>query len=180
MALYLLPFFFIYSVILYFLVTTYCCVWQGTCNLFKNILIYMILRVLNSNCICVGRKVQKQPPEVLCRNNLKISQNLQENICARVSFLIKLTLLKRRFWNRCFPASFVKFSWTPFYRTPPDDCFYEWVKQVFKLDIREECDLAVETFCRHRRFTFKKYLMRSYYSILFLMWNFKNQWVSTK
>ena len=48
---------------------------------------------------------------------LEISQNLQENTCARVTFLIKLqalglrpaTLLKKRLWNRRFPVDFVKF-----------------------------------------------------------------------
>ena len=38
---------------------------------------------------------------------LEISQNSQENTCARVSFLI--TLLKKRPWHRCFPVNFVKF-----------------------------------------------------------------------
>ena len=55
---------------------------------------------------------------------LEILQNLQENTCARVSFLIKLqswglrstTLFKKRLWRRCFPVNFVKFSF--FYRTP--------------------------------------------------------------
>ena len=57
---------------------------------------------------------------------LKISQNSQENTCARVSFLIKLhaiggvlrrsaTLLKKRLWHRCFPVNFPKFSRTPFF-----------------------------------------------------------------
>ena len=50
---------------------------------------------------------------------LEISQNSQENTCARVSFLIKLqtrpaTLLKKRLWHRCFPVNFVKFLRTPF------------------------------------------------------------------
>ena len=50
---------------------------------------------------------------------LEISQNSQENTCARVSFLIKLqglspaTLLKKRLWHRCFPVNFVKFLRTP-------------------------------------------------------------------
>ena len=57
----------------------------------------------------------------------EISQNSQENTCARVSLLIKFqgsgqslffnkvtglrpaTLLKKRLWHRCFPVSFVKF-----------------------------------------------------------------------
>ena len=50
---------------------------------------------------------------------LEISQNSQENTCARVSFLVKLqaasaTLLKKRLWHRCFPVTFVKFLRTPF------------------------------------------------------------------
>ena len=44
---------------------------------------------------------------------LKISQNLQENTCARVSLLIKLqrptALSKKILWHRCFPVNFVKF-----------------------------------------------------------------------
>ena len=49
---------------------------------------------------------------------LKISQNSQENTCARVFFLNKVaslraaTLLKRRLW-------FVKFSGTPFLKNTP-------------------------------------------------------------
>ena len=53
---------------------------------------------------------------------LEISQNLQENPCARVSFWIKLQtwgmrpiiLLKKRLWHRCFPLNFAKFLRTPF------------------------------------------------------------------
>ena len=53
---------------------------------------------------------------------LEISQNSQENTCARVSFLIKLqasglksaTLLKKRLWRRCFPVNFAKFLRRPF------------------------------------------------------------------
>ena len=54
---------------------------------------------------------------------LEISQNSQENICAIVSFLIKLqalglrpaaALLKKRLWHRCFPVNFAKFIRAPF------------------------------------------------------------------
>ena len=47
---------------------------------------------------------------------LNISQNLQENNCARVSFLIKLhaTLLKKRLCHRCFSVKCVKFLRTNF------------------------------------------------------------------
>ena len=61
---------------------------------------------------------------------LEISQNPQENTCARVSVIIKFeglrpaTLLKKRLWRRCFPVNFVKFLRTPFYRTPLEDCFF--------------------------------------------------------
>ena len=49
----------------------------------------------------------------------EISQNSQENTCARVSFLIKLqarsaTVLKKGLWHRCFPVNFAKFLRTPF------------------------------------------------------------------
>ena len=40
---------------------------------------------------------------------LEIWQNLQEKICARVSFL-----LKKRLWHRSFPVNFVKFLRIPF------------------------------------------------------------------
>ena len=41
---------------------------------------------------------------------LEISQNSQENTCARVSFLKKIL------WHRCFPVNFSKFIRTPFLR----------------------------------------------------------------
>ena len=50
---------------------------------------------------------------------LEISQNSQENTCARVSFLIKLqapaTLFQRRLWHRCFSMNFAKFLGTPLF-----------------------------------------------------------------
>ena len=54
-------------------------------------------------------------PEVFCEKLfLEISQNSQENICARVSFLIRVTFLKQILWHRYFPVSFLKFIRTPF------------------------------------------------------------------
>ena len=41
---------------------------------------------------------------------LEISQNSQENTCARVSFLIQ-----KSFWRNCFPVNFAKFLRTPFF-----------------------------------------------------------------
>ena len=54
---------------------------------------------------------------------LKISQNSQENSCARGSFLIKLqaeacNLLKKGLWHRCFLVNFVNFLKHIFCRTP--------------------------------------------------------------
>ena len=82
---------------------------------------------------------------------LKISQNSQENTCARVSLLIKFqvwglyrcfpvnfakfsgtpffdslkaaTLLKKRFWHRCFLVNFTKFLRTPFLQNASGGCF---------------------------------------------------------
>ena len=57
----------------------------------------------------------------------EISQNLQENTCARVSFLINMqasglspaTLSKKRLWHRCFSCEFCEiFKNTFSYRTP--------------------------------------------------------------
>ena len=49
---------------------------------------------------------------------LEISQNSQENTCARVTFLVNCrrpaTLLKKKLWNRCFPVNFPKFLGTLF------------------------------------------------------------------
>ena len=44
---------------------------------------------------------------------LEISQNSQENACARVSFLI--SLLKRRLWHLFFPVNFARFLRTTFF-----------------------------------------------------------------
>ena len=58
---------------------------------------------------------------------LKISQHLQENTCARVSFFIKLQArpnlqlyLKKSLWHRCFSCEFCEIFRNIFsYRTPP-------------------------------------------------------------
>ena len=49
----------------------------------------------------------------------EISQNSQENTCARVYFLIQLQALacnfiKKRLWHRCLPFNIAKFLRTPF------------------------------------------------------------------
>ena len=63
---------------------------------------------------------------------LEISQNSQENVCARVSFLIKVaglrtaTLLKKKLWYKCFPVNFAKFLRTPSLIEQPLVAATEW------------------------------------------------------
>ena len=53
---------------------------------------------------------------------LKISQNIQEDICARLSFLIKF--IKKETLAQVFSCKFYKsFKRNLYDRTPPDDCF---------------------------------------------------------
>ena len=60
----------------------------------------------------------------------EISQNSQENTCARVSFLIKFqaqacNFIKKETLTQVFSCQLCKiFKNTFFYRTPPGDCFY--------------------------------------------------------
>ena len=46
-------------------------------------------------------------------------QSLFFNKVARLG----LNFIKKETWHRCFPVNFAKFLRTPFYRTPPEDCF---------------------------------------------------------
>ena len=74
---------------------------------------------------------------VLCKKVLEISQNLQENTCARVSFLKKRLwhrslLLKKRLWHRCFPVNFVKFLKAPFLQNTSGRLLLQTVKEVDK------------------------------------------------
>ena len=69
---------------------------------------------------------------------LIISQNSQENTCARVCFLIQLQASGKGHWQRCFPVNFAVLQHL-FYRTPPDDCFctfnYGRVKPVLYVHV---------------------------------------------
>ena len=73
--------------------------------------------------------VQKCPVKMVF---LEILQNLQENTCTRVSFLIKLAynFIKKRPWQRRFSVNFAKFLGTPFYKDTSGGCF--WKKAVSK------------------------------------------------
>ena len=105
--------------------------------------VYKHTKILRALCLNKGDHIREVTYEKKCyvleaffRNCsvkkvfLKNSQNSQENICVRVSFLIKLqasdlffnkvaglkpaTLLKKRLWHRYFPENFAKFLRTPF------------------------------------------------------------------
>ena len=100
--------------------------------------VYKHTKILRALCLNKGDHIREVTYEKKCyvleaffRNCsvkkvfLKNSQNSQENICVRVSFLIKLqasdlffnkvaglkpaTLLKKRLWHRCFLMNFEKF-----------------------------------------------------------------------
>ena len=90
---------------------------------------------------------------------LEISQNSQEDTCARVSFFNKVadirpaTLLKKRLWHRCFPVNFAKFLKHFFYRTLPVGAYMHssimytvlsfsiFTVHIKNLNIQKQCSL---------------------------------------
>ena len=105
---------------------------------------------------------------------LKILQNSQENICVGVSFLIKFTatLLKKRFWHRCFPVNFKKLLTTHFYRTPPGECFWGfWViftSFLFSfIALRKNLFLEIYSLKKIQIALFFKNLWKNYVAIVF-------------
>ena len=56
--------------------------------------------------------------------SLEILQNLQENTCARVSFLIKLQGWGLQLWHWCIPVNLMKFLRTPFSQNIPGGYFW--------------------------------------------------------
>ena len=85
--------------------------------------------------------IQKQPPELFCKKKvlLKISQNLQENNCARVSFLIKLQalgFLKKETLAQAFSYEFCKIFKNTFFiehlRTTAYNYYY-YISVIFQL-----------------------------------------------
>ena len=71
---------------------------------------------------CFSR-AQKQTPDVFCKKKvfLKISQNSQENTCARVSFLIKLQFgfIKKEALAQVFSCEFSEISKDNFFHRIP-------------------------------------------------------------
>ena len=79
---------------------------------------------------------------------LEVSQNLQENTCARVSFL------KKRLWHRRFPVNVVKFIRAPFFTVHfywlllQIDRLFRWNRQAVlrkKLDNLGGLEKSIET-----------------------------------
>ena len=90
---------------------------------------------------------QKQPRGALSEKVFSaISQNSQENTCARSLFFSKVaglraaTLLRKRLWHRCFPVNFVKFLRTPFLQNTSGGQFL-WSSDRLRL-----CKVSVNLF----------------------------------
>ena len=91
---------------------------------------------------------------------LKISQNSQENTCARISFLINMqawglaTLLKNRKWHRCFPVNFAKFLRTPILKNISE-------RLVLENNLEMSISSVIKTKIALRRFScFKIYIWK--------------------
>ena len=93
---------------------------------------------------------------------LEILQNSQENTCTRSAIL-----LKKRFWQRCFPLIFFPVKFTNFLRTP---FFTElllksfFFLRVFELFTRKVCEM----FVYKHRVTTKYKLYRKTFKVLYL------------
>ena len=85
------------------------------------------------------RENQKQSPGIVLWKNvlLKVSQNLQENKCARVCNFIKKETLAQVFSYEFYEI----FKNTFFYRTTPGDCFWRtshWDKRLCSGNVLQE------------------------------------------
>ena len=87
-------------------------------SLLESCQLYQIAKYKASNCCKIEGGIERCSVKKVY---LKIFLNSQENLCARVSFLIKLQP-KKRLWYRCFPVDIAKYLRTLFiqnaFRTP--------------------------------------------------------------
>ena len=90
-------------------------------------IMFMKFQNLYNHCLCKCHLAicRNSRPEVFCKKEvfLEVSQNSQENTCARVSFLIKMpaacSFIKKETVTQVFSCEFGKFSKNTFsYRTP--------------------------------------------------------------
>ena len=82
---------------------------------------------------------------------LKISQNSQENTCARDSFLNKVAglawpaaLWKKRLWHRCFPVNVAKFLRTSFLQITSARLLLFFLKMILIFKLRATCKLKTK------------------------------------
>ena len=75
---------------------------------------------------------------------LEISQNSQENTCARVSFLIA-TLLKKRLWHRCFTVNFAKFLRASFLKEHLWWLLLKWGKSKLRAKVQHKIKPTIFT-----------------------------------
>ena len=88
----------------------------------------------------VQKTWQKQPPKVFYEKDVleNFAKFIGKHLCQSLLFNKVAgwlaTLLKKRLWHRSFRMNFAKFSRTPFYETPLDDCFWPNIsKRIEKL-----------------------------------------------
>ena len=115
---------------------------------------------------------------------LKISQNSQENTCARDSFLNKVAglawpaaLWKKRLWHRCFPVNVAKFLrtffWRKFYNFTIlflqkifEEIFTDYVCKTASILPQDDTNFQTESDLQTENKSLKKYLRRSWYLYL--------------
>ena len=85
----------------------------------RRLLIYFVVTILKQDFSSISNnfKLQKQPPKVFYKKKvfLEISQNSQENTCARVSFLIKLQAWGLTTYLFDTWMIFIRFSYTAYF-----------------------------------------------------------------
>ena len=70
---------------------------------------------------------KKQPPQVFYAKRCSMQKGVLRNFAkfaGKHLYLRPATLLKKRFWHRCFRVNFVKFLRTSFLKNTSDGCFY--------------------------------------------------------
>ena len=93
-------------------------------SLLESCQLYIIAKYKASSCYKIEAVILRYSAKTVF---LKISPNLQKNLCTRVSFKKKLQL-KKRLWHRCFSVNLAKFLRTSFFVKHP------WWLSIVKLE----------------------------------------------
>ena len=88
----------------------------------------------------------------------------------KVAGLRPTTLLRKRFWHRCFPVNFAKFLRAPFLQNSPGQMLLIWVRWVhsFSVNITLLWDFDIETVAEkifrssHSQMFFKKGVLKNF------------------